>query len=52
MIAPPKAIAPDPHTNLLNEYIHIANKMQSVKCKICFEPPFFLQYVYIHSPIC
>jgi hypothetical protein len=27
MSAPPKAIAPSPHTNLLNVYIQIAKKM-------------------------
>jgi hypothetical protein len=27
MSAPPQAIAPNPHTNLLNVYIQIANKM-------------------------
>jgi hypothetical protein len=27
MSAPPQAIAPNPHTNLLNTYIQIANKM-------------------------
>jgi hypothetical protein len=28
MSALPKAIAPNPHTNLLNVYVHIANKME------------------------
>jgi hypothetical protein len=28
MSALPQAIAPNPHTNLLNVYIQIANKMQ------------------------
>jgi hypothetical protein len=27
MSAPPQAVAPNPHTNLLNVYIQIANKM-------------------------
>jgi hypothetical protein len=27
MSAPPEAIAPNPHTNLLNAYIQSANKM-------------------------
>jgi hypothetical protein len=27
MSVPPQAIAPNPHTNLLNVYIQIANKM-------------------------
>jgi hypothetical protein len=27
MSAPPQAIAPNPHTNLLNVYIQLANKM-------------------------
>jgi hypothetical protein len=27
MSAPPQAIAPNPHTNLLNVYIQIVNKM-------------------------
>jgi hypothetical protein len=35
MSAPPQAIAPDPHTNLLNVYIHIANKWGFNNKKVC-----------------
>jgi hypothetical protein len=33
MSAPPQAIAPNPHTNLLNVYIQIENKMGFQKKK-------------------
>jgi hypothetical protein len=33
MTAPPQAIAPNPHTNLLSLYIQIANKMGFKKTK-------------------
>jgi hypothetical protein len=35
MSAPPQAIVPNPHTNLLNVYILIANKMGFQQKKMC-----------------
>jgi hypothetical protein len=39
MSAPPKAIAPNPHTNFLNIYIQIANKMGFQQKKLSSPPP-------------
>jgi hypothetical protein len=53
MSAPPRAIAPNPHTNLLNVYIQLANKMGFQQKKLCRgqEQTLDDSYVMVHKVV-
>jgi hypothetical protein len=45
--APPQAIAPNPHTNLMNIYIQIANKMGVERKELYSVGPDWFEYGFV-----